>query len=96
MKLEQLQLEINARWGSASYIPHVDQDDHAILHLMKALGKIAASIEQTHHINGDVIGVRSQIADLVICSSRLASLREIDLEEAVRNRLAEKFPPQKK
>ena len=92
MKLEQLQQEIDARWGSASYKPGTDHKDHAVLHLMKALGKIAASTEQTHHINGDDLDVRKQVADLTICSARLASLLGLDLQVLVKDRLAEKFP----
>ena len=72
MKLRELQDEIEARWGSASYRPGTDHTDHAVLHLVKALGKIATSVEQGHHIKGEAIDVRKQVADLVICSARLA------------------------
>ena len=92
MNLAELQKEIHARWGSASYETGVNHQDHAVLHLMKALGKIATATEQNHHINGEVIGVRAQVADLVICSSRLASLLGLDLKDIVEGRLAEKFP----
>jgi len=95
MHLTELQKEIDRRWGSASYHAGVNHKDHATLHLMKALGKIAASVEQTDHMGGDEIDVRKQIADLVICSSRLASLCEVSLEDIVGDRLAEKFPPSK-
>lgn len=92
MNLGELQDEINARWGSAAYKPGVQHADHAVLHLMKALGKISASVEQASHINGEEIDVRKQVADLVICSVRLASLLGYDLQTDVEKRLAEKFP----
>jgi len=95
MKLKRLQHEIDALWGSAAYKPGVQHADHAVLHLMKALGKIATMIEQTHHIDGDDPDVRNQVADLVICSARLASLLHLDLQVVVENRLAEKFPSPK-
>ena len=95
MKLEQLQYEIEKRWGSASYKMGVQHADHAVLHLMKALGKIATLLEQTHHVNGDEPDVKGQVADLIICATRLASLLGLGLEEIVEARLAEKFPVSK-
>ena len=92
MNLRELQNEIDARWGSASYRANIQHADHAVLHLMKALGKIATLLEQTHHIDGDEPDVKKQVADLVICSARLASLLGFDLQVDVADRLAEKFP----
>ena len=92
MNLSELQNEIEMRWGSASYKKGVQHADHACLHLMKALGKVSAMLEQTHHVDGDESDVSPQIADLVICSARLASILSIDLAEIVDKRLADKFP----
>lgn len=92
MTLKELQATIEARWGSASYIVGVNHQNHAALHLMKALGKVSTSLEQTEHIGGDAVDVSPQIADLVICSARLAELLGFDLEDAVAKRIADKFP----
>lgn len=92
MTLKELQAAIEARWGSASYVVGVNHQNHAGLHLMKALGKVATALEQAEHIGGEVGDVSPQIADLVICSARLAEMLGFDLEEAVSRRVADKFP----
>ena len=92
MTIMQLQALIAARWGSATYVPDVDHPNHAALHLMKALGKVAAGLEQAEHRDGEVVNFEPQLADLVICSVRLAELWDIDLEHAIADRIDAKFP----
>lgn len=67
---------------------------HNVLHLAKAVGKLAAAVEPLDHRNGTVTGhVSTALADVVICALRLANVcpeRAIDLEAAVIERLKEK------
>ena len=92
--LQTVQNQINARWGSASYQDGVNQQSHAALHLMKALGKVAAMLEESEHKGPKPpVDIRPQVADLVICAARVAQLLGMDLQTAVEKRIEEKFPP---
>ena len=92
MTINELQVLIRERWGSASYRDGVDHKNHAALHLMKALGKVAAMLEQYEHRNGDVLDAAPQLADLVICAVRLADLEHFVLQAVIARRIADKFP----
>ncbi len=67
---------------------------HNVLHLAKAVGKLAAAVEPLDHRDMMVIGdVSSAIADVVICAVRLANVctgGKMDVEAAVIERLREK------
>lgn len=67
---------------------------HALLHVMKATGKLAAAFEPLDHFGHpdfDPSAVAPYLADLVICAMRIAQtvpgMRPIDLEKAVAERL---------
>ena len=77
----------NTPWTNPS---HDDQRTHAILHAVKAAGKLAAILEAEGHVgkcdepNWD--DQPKYAADLVISAIRLADVCEFDLETAVRQR----------
>lgn len=74
--------------------PEHNHFTHGVLHLTKAVGKLAAAIEPLDHHNGEVMGhVSTTLADVVICALRLANVHpeiRIDLEKCVIERLKEK------
>jgi hypothetical protein len=67
---------------------------HNVLHLSKAVGKLAAAVEPLDHTNGMTMGhVTTALADVVICALRLANVcpeRSVDLERCIIERLKEK------
>ncbi len=78
-------------WSNPS---HDDQRTHAILHAVKAAGKLAAIIDEEGHnsISIEESGVLQQkyAADLVISAIRLADVCGFDLESSVRFRQSQK------
>lgn len=94
MDIQKLQDEVNARWSLQLNNPcHRSADaNHALIHMTKAIGKLASALNDAEHehrsIRSDEIG--KYLADLVICAARFA--RDVSLDEACVNRLAEKFP----
>lgn len=59
---------------------------HDILHVMKALGRIAADVEAADHtrprkLQGDTLA--KEVADLVTCALHIARLEGFDLQDAV-------------
>ena len=110
MKIEDVQVDVDARWGSSAYgsaylarrDPQRDAH-HATLHITKALGKLAGALDDLDHADPDALMgiartdvVAKALADIVICAARVASEwpgTGIELQDAVKNRLAEKFPP---
>jgi len=95
MDLKQLQNEVNRRWELQVNNPcHRSADaNHALIHMTKALGKIASALNDAEH---DQRKMRPEdtakyLADLVICATRFAN-GLVDLDEACTSRLAEKFP----
>jgi hypothetical protein len=118
MTLEELQQEIARRWGSSEYGPaYLARQDpqrdahHALLHVHKAGGKLAGTLDGLDHVVGEglpgavaasVAGpacadeAGRYLADLVICATRVAERwpgGAIDLQKAITERLAAKFPP---
>lgn len=111
LTLAGLQREIAARWGSSEYGPaYLGRQDpqrdahHALLHVTKASGKVAAALDYLDHAT-DVYEETKRgedpsayLADLVICAARIAETwpgARIDLGAAVAARLAAKFPAAK-
>lgn len=111
MDLEDVQKAIDERWGSSEYSdefnarPDAQRDaHHAVLHVTKALGKVAGELDDLDHAkHGDsratlaarVGRLEKALADIVICAMRIGSRwpgRRIDLAEAVDRRIEEKFP----
>jgi hypothetical protein len=94
MNLKELQQEVNKRWTLQCGNPcHKSADPgHALVHMTKALGKIASAFNDAEHeqreVRSDEVG--KYLADLVICAARFAQ-DNIDLDEACLRRLAEKF-----
>ena len=94
MDIRKLQDEVNSRWPQQLDNPcHRSADAaHALLHLMKAVGKLATAQNDAEHerrsLHGDAVG--KYLADLVICAARFAD-GIVDLDVACQARLAEKF-----
>lgn len=94
MELKKLQEEVNARWGSQdANLCHHSDTNHALIHLTKALGKVASALNDAEHEQRPPRAeeIDKYLADLVICASRFAH-GIVDLDEACVARLAEKFP----
>lgn len=95
MDIKTLQQEVNTRWEKQLDNPcHKSADaGHALVHLTKALGKVASALNDAEHEHREVRPgeVDKYLADLVICASRFGH-GVVDLDAAVTSRLAEKFP----
>jgi len=95
MDLKKLQEEVNSRWGSQDYnLCHVSDTNHALVHMTKALGKIASATNDAEHEQRAPTPEETAkaLADLVICAARFAHGSGVDLDAACFVRLAEKFP----
>jgi hypothetical protein len=95
MDLKNLQIEVNKRWARQLNNPcHQSANaEHALLHMTKALGKVASALNDAEHEQRPLRGeeVEKYLADLVICAGRLG-YGIVDLDAACHARLAEKFP----
>lgn len=95
MEIKKLQETVNERWSMQLGNPcHRSADaNHALLHLTKALGKIAAATNDAEHEQQSLRSeeVEKYLADLVICAARF-SHGIVDLETACLKRVSEKFP----
>ena len=95
MHLRELQTEVNARWDQQLNNPcHTSADaGHALVHMAKALGKVASALNDAEHERRGLIGgeVAPYLADLVICAARFAD-GLVDIDLACASRLKEKFP----
>ena len=95
MDLTRLQAEVNIRWAAQLNNPcHTSADPgHALVHMTKALGKVASALNDSEHEKRPLrhSEVAKYLADLVICAARFGD-GHVDLDLAVRERLAEKFP----
>lgn len=95
MDLKKLQDEVNVRWNKQVNNPCYSSDTsaHMLVHLTKALGKIASAINDAEHGQCDltVDEVGKYLADLVICAARFGN-GAVDLDAACASRLVEKFP----
>ena len=95
MDLKKLQDEVNARWALQLDNPcHRSADaNHALVHLTKALGKLASALNDAEHEQRETRAdeVSKYLADLVICAARFGD-GVVDLDAACAARLAEKFP----
>lgn len=94
MEIRKLQDEVNARWASQdTNLCHRSDTNHALVHMMKALGKVASATNDAEHekraLRADE--VEKYLADLIICATRFAN-GITDLDAACAARLAEKFP----
>lgn len=95
MDLKKLQDEVNRRWGSQDYnLCHTSDTNHAFVHMVKALGKMASAVNDAEHENRAPRSdeVAKFLADLVICATRFAYGASVDLDAACIERLVEKFP----
>jgi len=101
--LKILQEELPKLWTGELYSqefkasPSCYKDfQHALLHIMKAAGKLLEMVEEADHAGPESMfeGSSKYIADLVICAARLAIKNPagaIDLQEAVLNRIYRKM-----
>lgn len=97
MDIQRLQDEVNKRWELQIGNPchHSADANHALVHLTKALGKIASALNDAEHEHRTPRPeeIDKYLADLVICASRFGH-NIVDLDAACVARLAEKFPTQ--
>ena len=95
MEIKKLQDEVNRRWAlQLGYPCHRSADaNHALIHMMKAVGKIASALNDAEHEYRPFYAeeVERYLADLVICAVRFAGTA-VDLEKSCVIRLEEKFP----
>lgn len=94
MDLKKLQQEVNKRWGSQESNPcHGTDPNHALVHMVKALGMIGSALNDAEHEERAPRAeeVKKYLADLVILAARF-SHEIVDLDEACVERLQEKFP----
>lgn len=95
MEIRQLQDKVNERWSQQLNNPcHSSADAaHALLHITKALGKVASAQNDAAHQNRSVYvwEVDKYLADIVICAARFAH-GIVNLETAIVSRLVDKFP----
>lgn len=95
-------------WGAHSYTPEfqaygVRHRDfaHALLHVLKAAGKLSCAVDQADHDREASAYMAPErvdrfLADLVVCAVRMANTcpgRKVDLEAVIRARLDSKFSP---
>lgn len=100
MSLAELQDYIRRAWTNETYSPEFNNShepcrdaQHALLHVIKAAGKMAGQMEEVDHGMRRFAPVDPKyVADLVICAARMAEKLEFDLFQAVRARLEEKLP----
>lgn len=104
--IKELQEHLGRSWGMGTYseefkdcgLEHKNFE-HALLHITKASGKLAAMVEAADHKDAPLFPrgkARKYVADLVICAIRMAKMvpgGEINLQEAVLERLEEKKDP---
>jgi hypothetical protein len=94
MDIKKLQEEVNRRWAVQKDNPcHGADSSHALVHMMKALGKIASAFNDAEHEGRAPrdAEIGKPLADLVICAARFAD-DIVDLDAACAARLDEKFP----
>jgi hypothetical protein len=95
MEIKKLQTEVNERWSRQLDNPcHRSADpNHALVHMTKALGKLASAVNDAEHEKRPLRPdeVQKYLADLVICAARFGD-NLVDLDAACRLRLGEKFP----
>lgn len=78
--------------STQSMLPHLDMQ-HAMIHVLKSMGKLAARFDQMDHgtnLTSDGEDVPNIVADLVVCALRMANTSpwgRFDLADAVRERL---------
>lgn len=75
MDLSKLQDEVNKRWAKQDKNPcHGSDGKHALVHMMKALGKLASALNDAEHEGRDLSWnqINKPLADLVICAARFA------------------------
>jgi hypothetical protein len=73
--LADLQEKVARIWLDDDYRSGTKHDHHAMLHIFKAGGKLAAMLEAIEHKGGDFVGGADDVrflADVVICAARLA------------------------
>lgn len=103
--LQFLQVELQKLWTDEKYseqfkaseVKHKDFE-HALGHIVKATGKLFAMVDDGAHSGGVTCfskpEVEKYLADLVICTLRLANtapLGALDLERAVFDRIERKM-----
>jgi hypothetical protein len=98
MQEVQRRLPWGIHYGEAfkqSSVPHKDFE-HALIHIMKAAGKLSAMVDDADHNRPNsfpIENVQKYLADLVICSMRMANTSPsglIDLWNAVIDRIESK------
>ncbi len=91
-------------WGANDYSPEFQASplyhkdfQHALIHILKALGKLSAFVEEADHtdgINFPYDEISKYLADVVICTVRMANTKpiaKVNLSRAVLDRIEEKM-----
>ena len=103
--IQTLQRELPKLWTDDQYsvefrnrVSDYKDFDHALKHIVKATGRLMMLAEDADHVGSMktlITGeVQRYVADLVICSVRLAITNpegSFDLEKAIRDRIQEKM-----
>ena len=106
--LKRIQAELPKLWTNEDYSKEFNASpskykdfQHALAHVSKAVGRLWEMVELADHCPAenvephfDQADVKKYLADLVICSLRMAVKNptgEIDLEKAVFDRIEEKM-----
>ena len=99
------ELQKNLPWGAHEYTEEFNADTHplrdmrhAYEHIDNAKAKIFKAVQDSHAHAGTVDRSEAArgLADLIICTVRMANTMlggPIDLEQAILDRIAQKFPP---
>jgi len=99
MTIAEIQEHVRLAWTNETYskefngsgISHKDFG-HALLHVMKAAGKLAAIVDDADHGKTNTDQAGKLLADLVICAARAANCSGYALGVCVDQRLKEKLP----
>ncbi len=102
VSLEMLQDQLP--WGANDYSPEFQASplyhkdfQHTLIHILKALGKLSVFVEEADHtdgINFPYDEISKYLADVVVCTVRMANTKpgaKVDLSRAVLDRIEEKM-----
>lgn len=99
MTIQDVQDRVREGWTNATYSPEFNASGvvhkdlaHALLHVQKAAGKLAAIVDDLDHGKEPSDDPGKYIADLVICAARAANCSGLSLNGIVGLRLAVKVP----
>lgn len=99
MTISEIQEHVRRAWTNETYSKEfnaspVEHKDfaHAVLHILKAAGKLAAIVDDLDHGKPVEESIGKFVGDLIICAARIANCTGKHLGLCVQNRLQEKLP----